>query len=221
MVLFPLLKKSAFIRGVALLLLLALFPGCALLKFSDSDLKNFHTVIIDPGHGGYDSGARAVHGASEKNLALDTAQRLKPLLEKKGYRVILTRTTDIFIPLGMRTAISNAHPNAIFISIHFNCSPRRTARGIETYYCYNRPSERLASSIFDEVSSFYGRRYNRGVKPAFFFVLSHNHHPATLLELGFVSNRNENELIQNSNMRQELAERIATAIQRVKGHSSP
>jgi N-acetylmuramoyl-L-alanine amidase len=215
------LKESFLCRWMILSIALSFLPGCALLELSDSNLKNFHTVIIDPGHGGYDSGACAVRGASEKNLTLDTAQRLKTLLEKKGYRVILTRTTDVFIPLGMRTAISNAYPNAIFISIHFNCSPTRTARGIETYYCYNQSSEQLASSIFDEISSVYGKHYYRGVKPAVFFVLSHNHHTATLLELGFVSNRNENELIQNPNMRQELAERIATGIERVKGRFSP
>ena len=214
MLLFALFKKSMLRRVIPLLILVSLLPGCALFEPSDSSLKNFHTVVIDPGHGGYDSGARAVSGAPEKFLTLDTAQRLKPLLERKGYHVILTRTSDTFIPLGLRTAIANAHPNAIFVSIHFNCSPSRAASGIETYY-YSRSSERLASTLFHELSPAH-EKHSRGVKQALFFVLHHNGRPATLLELGFISNRKENEMIQNPATRQQLAEHIATGIERVK-----
>lgn len=186
-----------------------LLPGCALFQ-DGSSLRNFHTVVIDPGHGGYDHGARSVSGLNEKSLTLDVAQRLKPLLQAKGYHVIMTRTTDTFIPLGGRTAISNAHPDAAFVSIHFNSSPNHSAKGIETYY-YNNASTHLADSILRQLIPVYGAR-QRGVKHAVYYVLHHNHRPATLLELGFISNPSENALLQNPSTRQHLAEHIAAGI---------
>jgi N-acetylmuramoyl-L-alanine amidase len=194
-------------------LLVALLPGCALFE-EGASLSNFRTVIVDAGHGGYDNGAKARQGLPEKMLTLDVARRLKPLLEARGYRVVMTRTTDVFIPLGGRTAISNSHPDAAFVSIHFNCSPRRAADGVETYY-YDRRSAPLASNILREIATCYGS-HSRGVKYARFYVLHHNQRPATLLELGFVSNARENAKLQDPRVRQLLAERIAIGI--AKGH---
>lgn len=190
-----------------------LLPGCALFE-EGATLSNFRTVVVDAGHGGYDNGAKGRQGLSEKMLTLDVARRLKPLLEARGYRVVMTRTTDVFIPLGGRTAISNSHPEAAFVSIHFNCSPRRAADGVETYY-YDRRSVPLASNILREIATCYGS-HSRGVKYARFYVLHHNQRPATLLELGFVSNPKENSKLQDPKVRQILAERIAAGI--AKGH---
>lgn len=203
------------IHTVRLLPLLAamLLPGCALFE-EGATLSNFRTVVVDAGHGGYDNGAKGRQGLSEKMLTLDVARRLKPLLEARGYRVVMTRTTDVFIPLGGRTAISNSHPEAAFVSIHFNCSPRRAADGVETYY-YDRRSVPLASNILREIATCYGS-HSRGVKYARFYVLHHNQRPATLLELGFVSNPKENAKLQDPRVRQLLAERIAAGI--AKGH---
>ncbi|MBX9743488.1 MAG: N-acetylmuramoyl-L-alanine amidase [Chthoniobacterales bacterium] len=187
-----------------------LLSGCALLDLNRSGATHFHTVVLDPGHGGYDSGARASSGLPEKMLTLDVAQRTKPLLEAKGYHVVMTRTQDIFIPLGTRTDIANKHLDAIFVSIHFNSSPSHAAHGIETYY-YNSGSSRLAAKILHQLLPVYHAR-ERGVKRAVYFVLHHNKRPATLLELGFVSNGNENAMIQKPATRQQLAAHIAQGI---------
>lgn len=195
-----------------------LLPGCALFE-EGASLSNFRTVVVDAGHGGYDNGARGRQGLSEKMLTLDVARRLKPLLESRGYRVVMTRTTDVFVPLGGRTAISNSHPDAAFVSIHFNCSPRRAADGVETYY-YDRRSAPLASNILREIATCYGS-HSRGVKYARFYVLHHNLRPATLLELGFVSNPRENAKLQDPRIRQLLAERIASGIARGHGGRAP
>ena len=202
------------------LLLLAplLLPGCALFE-EGASLSNFRTVVVDAGHGGYDNGARGRQGLSEKMLTLDVARRLKPLLEARGYHVVMTRTTDVFIPLGGRTAISNSHSDAAFVSIHFNCSPRRAADGVETYY-YDRRSAPFASNILREIATCYGS-HSRGVKYARFYVLHHNQRPATLLELGFVSNPKENAKLQDPRVRQLLAERIAAGIARGHGGHAP
>ena len=198
-------------KFLLLLFPLLFFSGCALFETRDSRLHTFHTVVLDPGHGGCDPGARAVKGMDEKNLSLDVAQRVKPLLEAEGYRVIMTRTNDTFIPLATRASIANAHSDAIFVSIHFNASPKRSASGVETYYyCYG--SEPLAAALFQELCS-QRRCPRRGVKRAVFYVLSHNHCPATLLELGFVSNRKENAFLQTPKFREQLAKQIAAGIE--------
>lgn len=92
-------------------------------------------IVIDPGHGGHDTGTIGPTGLREKDLVLDVSLRLKKLLETKtGAEVILTRTDDTFIPLEERTAIANETAADLFISVHANASRDRRARGIETYY---------------------------------------------------------------------------------------
>jgi N-acetylmuramoyl-L-alanine amidase len=213
-------KRVLMIPALRLLPLLAvvLLPGCALFE-QGAGLSNFRTVVLDAGHGGYDNGAKAAKGLPEKMLTLDVARRVKPLLEARGYRVVMTRTTDVFIPLGGRTGISNSHPEAAFVSIHFNSAPRRAADGVETYY-YDRRSAPLAANILREIACCYGSR-SRGVKYARYYVLHHNERPATLLELGFVSNPKENAKLQDPRIRQVLAEKIAAGIARGHGGRAP
>ena len=92
-------------------------------------------IVIDPGHGGHDTGTIAPNGLEEKNLVLDVAKRLGKLLETRlGADVIYTRQDDTFIPLETRTAIANQEQADLFISIHANSSDDPAARGVETYY---------------------------------------------------------------------------------------
>ena len=92
-------------------------------------------IVIDPGHGGKDSGAIGKRGLMEKTVVLDIAKRLKAIIEKKtNYEVILTRETDIFIPLEERTVIANIKKADLFISIHANASRKTNTMGIETYF---------------------------------------------------------------------------------------
>jgi len=92
-------------------------------------------IVIDPGHGGHDTGTIGPTGLREKDVVLDVGLRLKELLERKaGCEVVMTRSDDTFIPLEERTAIANAKAADLFVSIHANASSDRSARGIETYY---------------------------------------------------------------------------------------
>jgi N-acetylmuramoyl-L-alanine amidase len=91
-------------------------------------------IVIDPGHGGHDPGARA-NGLLEAGLVLDIALRVEALLKKQpGVEVVLTRRTDVYIPLEERTAIANREDADLFLSIHANAAARTTARGVETYF---------------------------------------------------------------------------------------
>jgi len=92
-------------------------------------------IVIDPGHGGHDTGTIGPHGLREKDLVLDVGLRLRKLLEEKaGAEVIMTRSDDTFIPLEERTAIANQKDADLFVSIHANASRDASARGVETYY---------------------------------------------------------------------------------------
>ena len=91
--------------------------------------KTFSTVVVDAGHGGKDSGAYRRFGPPEKVVALDVAQRLDRKLRESELKTVMTRSSDVFIPLDERVAIENAQTNAIFVSIHFNDSRRRGIHG--------------------------------------------------------------------------------------------
>jgi len=91
-------------------------------------------VVIDPGHGGADQGARGPNGELEKDVALAVAKKVAARLEKRGARVLLTRSKDVFVPLGERTDLANRAHAELFVSIHLNSAPDRAIRGAETYF---------------------------------------------------------------------------------------
>jgi len=180
---------------------------------------DFDTVVIDAGHGGHDSGAKAVTGAVEKQLTLDTARRVSRLLRDSGLRVVETRSADDFIPLDRRVATSNRLRNVVFVSIHYNWVRRAKPSGVETYF-HSRQSSRLAANIHREVVSGSGS-LNRGIKYRGFYVLKNNKRPAVLCELGFVSNPSENRKLQTAAGRQRLAEAVARGILAEKAGRNP
>jgi N-acetylmuramoyl-L-alanine amidase len=170
------------------------------------------TVVIDAGHGGFDRGGVPGQRIAEKDKTLDVAQRLRRILQADGYRVVMTRDRDVFIPLGTRTAIANSYRNATFVSIHFNCSTRAGANGVETYY-YRSDSAGLAASIHRNVVAGAPTE-NRGIRRRGFFVLRRTAIPSVLVECGFLTNPTEGRLAQTDSYRQQLAERIARGIRR-------
>ncbi len=91
-------------------------------------------VVIDPGHGGGDTGAISKSGLQEKDVALAISQKLAAALEKAGVETLLTRSTDTYVPLTQRTAIANYNRASVFLSIHLNASPAPSAKGSETYF---------------------------------------------------------------------------------------
>jgi len=92
------------------------------------------TIVLDPGHGGHDPGAVGPNGLYEKDVVLDIALKLRTILsENKNFKILMTRDKDMFIPLVERTAFANSKNADLFISIHVNASPKKTARGVETY----------------------------------------------------------------------------------------
>src|SRR5256885_13431071 len=169
------------------------------------------TVVIDAGHGGHDRGGIAGQRVDEKTMNLDVAQRLKAVLQSSGYRVVMTRDSDVFIPLGTRVAIANSYRDAIFVCVHFNATPRRSASGVETYF-YSSQSLPLASAIHYYVAGGASSA-NRGVRRRGFFVLRRTTIPSVLVECGFLTNPTEAHKALSSAYRQKLALEIAHGIQ--------
>ena len=197
-------------------ILFSAFAG--LVAFAASAFGQGGTIILDAGHGGHDRGGVPGQRISEKDKTLDVALRLRRILQAEGYRVVMTRETDVFIPLGTRTAIANRYRGASFVSIHFNCAPRVGANGIETYY-YRSDSASLAAAIHRNVVSISPSE-NRGIRRRGFFVLRRTAIPSVLVECGFLTNPTEGRLALSPDYRQKLAEQIARGIRRQPATSS-
>jgi N-acetylmuramoyl-L-alanine amidase len=168
------------------------------------------TVVIDAGHGGHDRGGIPGQKVAEKDMNLDVAQRLRNVLAAAGYRVVMTRDGDVFVPLQTRVAIANSYRNAIFVCIHFNSTQRMGAAGIETYF-YNRDSLPLASAIHYYVAGG-APSANRGVRRRGYYVLRRTNIPAVLVECGFLTNPTEAAYAQTASYRQKLAEEIGAGV---------
>lgn len=173
-------------------------------------LRTFKTVVIDAGHGGRDNGAKRRYGPPEKVVTLDVAQRLRKKLNDSQLRTVMTRSSDVYVPLDDRVAIGNREANSIFVSVHFNDATRRGVHGFEVYYSNSSASE-LARRIQRNLLHL-PKAANRGVKQARFRVLRNARYPSVLVECGFLSHRSEGEQAGNANFRDKLADCISEAI---------
>ena len=113
---------------------------------SKNTSRTFTTVVVDAGHGGKDNGAYRRYGGAEKIATLDVAKRLDRKLRESQLKTVLTRSSDVFVPLDERVAIENSQKSCIFVSIHFNDSRRRGVHGFETYYHSRNSSGACASN---------------------------------------------------------------------------
>jgi len=218
-------------------------------------------IVLDPGHGGHDPGAVGPKNLYEKDVVLDIALKLKKILaDDPNLEIFLTRETDVFIPLEQRTTIAISKKADLFLSIHANASPRREARGIETYFLNwtndeeamkvaarenaislkkmkkmnegkdllgvmlnslrrdNKRDEslKLANFVQQNMVNSLNRNYSHvvdhGVKQALFYVLFGADMPSVLVEVSFISNPLEEKLLSKDGYRSELAQSIASGI---------
>ena len=146
----------------------------------------------------------------EKPYTLDTALRLQQALRRRGFRTVMTRTDDVFVPLPTRVAIANSYRNAIFVSVHYNSGPRSDAHGFETYY-YRGDSFGLATRLHRAQLASLDTE-DRSVRRRGFYVVRRPAIPAVLCEGGFLTNPTESRIILSASYRQRWAENIADAI---------
>lgn len=216
-----------------LLLLLIWTSSCSQTKHREVDSPVFHPkkrisklnppiIVIDPGHGGQDTGAHSQENQyQEKHLTLATAMMLKKHLEYFGYRVVMTRKRDVYIQLNKRAQIANHRRNSLFISLHFNSAPNRKAQGIEIFYYapnYNHNKNRaqhskdFAQSVLSETIR-YTKAPSRGIKCGNFLVIRKTEIPAILLEGGFLTNKEELRKLKNPKYLNRLAWGVARGVE--------
>ena len=198
------------------------------------------TIVLDPGHGGKDSGTQSsVNNESEKHYTLDWARRLRRLLAAGGWNVVLTRTNDSDVSLAERVALADRVNADLFLSLHFNSgTPNRELSGLETYCLTptgmpsnllrgyeDDPRESHPNNAFDEQNVQLASRLHhsllqatgamdRGVRRArFMAVLRGQHRPAVLLEAGYLSNPGEARNIARPDYRQALADAVAKSLE--------
>jgi len=179
-------------------------------------------IVLDPGHGGSDAGAIGPTGVTEKSVSLAVSLKAQKLLTASGYNVIMTRTTDIDVAAPgvsdateLQARVDKAPPNTdLFISVHCNAFSNGNANGVETYHAPTAvKGERLARLLNEELLRLGGLN-NRGVKAARFYVMTHSKCPASLIELGFITNPREEKLLASNDYQQKLAQAINNAVNR-------
>ncbi|HEY1770874.1 MAG TPA: N-acetylmuramoyl-L-alanine amidase [Chthoniobacterales bacterium] len=200
--------------------------------------KKPFVIVLDPGHGGDDSGA--ICGTMvEKNLTLDVALRADALLRAAGFRTVLTRTDDRYLSLADRAAAANRAEHSLFVSIHFNDDARTAASGVETYFAEHQPSapggmfgwlsflqaaddEPLLSES-ESLARFlqaalveHTRAVNRGTKSEQFYVIANVRHPAALVEGGFITNPSDVTKLASADYREQIARAISDGIYRYR-----
>lgn len=196
-------------------------------------------IVIDAGHGGKDPGAVGIDTkVTEKEIVLDIAGKLQKLLEDEGYKTIMTREDDTFVDLYKRAAIANEAGADIFLSIHINASTSRSVSGIETLYYPSSTSSSGEVDLYDvsagttsisklkpstdgkglartlqDVLIAEMKTANRGIveRPKL-VVLNQTKMTASLVELGFISNSNEETLLRTDEYRQRLADALLKGI---------
>lgn len=166
-------------------------------------------IVVDAGHGGKDHGAIR-SGVNEKDLNLSLALMVRDALEAKGFKVYMTRSNDVFLPLPQITAITNQIQPDLFISIHHNASVNAAQHGIETYY-YTPQSLAFAQKVHARKINAVGAR-DGGVKKAMFYVIHHTKVPAILCEVGYVSNPSELTELQGFDRKSKTARSIADGV---------
>lgn len=198
--------------------------------------REYTVVVLDPGHGGDDRGAKGRRNVEEKRVVLDVARRARLHLANAGLKVFLTRETDRFIELGERSAKAGRWGGDVFVSIHLNSAQSSAPSGLETFVLATAGYPTTAGTVatrsdrqtysgnkFDAANTILGYHLqralvakaggeDRGVRRARFMVLRNAPCPAALMECGFVSNAKEESLMLQANHREGIALAIAKGV---------
>jgi N-acetylmuramoyl-L-alanine amidase len=200
--------------------------------------KPFAVVVLDPGHGGEDSGAMC-GGVMEKDLTLDIARRVDRLLDSEGVATLMTRLGDSYVSLADRAAFGNRAKESIFVSIHFNEDNKPVASGVETYYAAHqinsgsafaswlpffsqppsnspKPESQSLAGFIQEALVARTRSIDRGTQAKQFFVIANVTSPAVLIEAGFITNKDELSKLVSEDYRDQLAAAVADGVLRYR-----
>lgn len=167
------------------------------------------TIVIDPGHGGNDTGATYVTNSQnpayfEKTYTFQLAKKVAQALRRQGARVYLTRNKDEYVSLGARTRLAERVHADLFISFHFDSSSSENeASGFTTYYYHRKNHSRAIAQAINKAFNNLSLT-NRGVDFGDFYVLRDNKQPAVLLEMGYINSSKDYQQIKSANYQQKI-----------------
>tara|TARA_Y100001970_G_scaffold286901_1_gene410225 strand:- start:13018 stop:14124 length:1107 start_codon:yes stop_codon:yes gene_type:complete len=176
--------------------------------------KNKYKVVIDPGHGGPDTGAIGIDGIREKDIVLDVSKRVAYILSSRGVIVQLTRNKEIDLDLPSRVAIANRSNANAFVSIHANASRGKKSyiNGVETFFYSGWRGRSLATKIQREIVKVSPGTPNRGVRKGRYYVIRMTRMPAALVEIGFITGRIDSRRLKQKTFRNKIAFAISKGI---------
>lgn len=218
------MKKIMKIVSIMMLSFLVLNIG--LLNVNAEE--NNKVIVIDPGHGGIDGGAKSENGVIEKDINLSISLKTKAALESKGYKVIMTRSEDVGLytegkkvrekkieDLGNRVKIKKDNKCNAFISIHQNMFPQKNCKGAQVWSANNEPSQKLGRIIQQKFKEEVDQNNKREAKVAKkeYKILNDGYEGASVIvECGFLSNPEECELLGKEDYQNKIANTLANAI---------
>lgn len=190
--------------------------------------KEIKTILIDPGHGGMDGGAKSKNGTIEKNINLEISKELKNLLEKEGYKVYLTREEDVSLDeikgsvkkkkvddLNRRCEMKKETNCDMFLSIHLNMYSDSRSKGAQVWYSDFPKSRELAEALHESFRANLDKSNARLPKSAgrqYKILRDKYENPSVIVECGFLSNPKEEALLKTTEYQQKIAESIAKGI---------
>ena len=211
---------------VSIMMLSFLVLNISLLKVNAEG--NNKVIVIDPGHGGIDGGAKSENGVIEKDINLSISLKTKAALESKGYKVIMTRSEDVGLytegkkvrekkieDLGNRVKIKKENKCDAFISIHQNMFPQKNCKGAQVWSANNEPSQKLGKIIQQKFKEEVDQNNKREAKVAKkeYKILNDGYEGASVIvECGFLSNPEECELLGKDDYQNKIANTLANAI---------
>lgn len=218
------MKKIMKIASIMMLSFLVL--NISFLKVNAEE--NNKVIVIDPGHGGIDGGAKSENGVIEKDINLSISLKTKAALESKGYKVIMTRSEDVGLytegkkvrekkieDLGNRVKIKKENKCDAFISIHQNMFPQKNCKGAQVWSANNEPSQKLGKIIQQKFKEEVDQNNKREAKVAKkeYKILNDGYEGASVIvECGFLSNPEECELLGKEDYQNKIANTLANAI---------
>lgn len=224
------LKRRLIIVATLVLTLLvyAVIKSTLLVAAQNDSANDKKVILIDPGHGGYDGGAEGKSGIKEKDINLKISLKLKDILEAKGFNVVMTREDDrALLNDGKRIGTKKAQDIAnrckikqdsnadAFISIHQNHFPQGKYYGSQVWYSKSKGSSELARITQENLKIDINAENKRVEKPArddYKILTCSDIMPSILVECGFLSNYEEEKLLQDENYQQKIADSLAKSI---------
>lgn len=212
------MKSKRVLALFLILILIAIMPS---IKVSADENKTKNIILIDPGHGGIDGGAKSKNGTIEKDINLEIAVKLKENLENNGYEVYMTRDSDIQLDkkkasdLNERCKMKKDTKCDIFISIHQNMFPQSNCFGAQVWYSDNENSSLLAENIQNSLKEMIqdnNKRIAKAAKDQYRILRDKYEGACVLVECGFLSNYDEEQRLKNSDHQNKIVEGITKGI---------